>query len=74
MSAVSERRRRLIRVWAWTIIFAATLAAPAARADSVTVNVDQARVMRLPWPASSSLIGATSIISWLSRGEAFALP
>jgi len=57
MSAVSERRRRLIRVWAWTIIFAATLAAPAARADSVTVNVDQAQVMKLPERVATVVIG-----------------
>ena len=48
MSAVSERRRRLIRVWAWTIIFAATLGVPAARAETLTVAVDQAQVVHLP--------------------------
>lgn len=48
MSAVVARRRRFIRVWAWTIIFAATLGAPAAQAETLTVAVDQAQVMHLP--------------------------
>ena len=56
MSAVLERRRRLIRVWAWTIIFAATLGAPA-QADTVTVNVDQAQVMKLPDRVATIVIG-----------------
>ncbi len=57
MLAVFERRRRLIRVWAWTIIFGATLGAPAAQADSVTVNVDQALVMKLPERIATIVIG-----------------
>ena len=57
MSAVFGRRRRLIRVWAWTIIFAATLGAPTAQADSVTVNVDQALVMKLPERVATIVIG-----------------
>ncbi len=48
MSAVLGRRRRLIRAWAWTIIFAATLGVPVARAETLTVAVDQAQVMHLP--------------------------
>ncbi len=56
MSAVLERRRRLIRVWAWTIIFAATLGAPA-QADTMTVNVDQAQVMKLPARVATIVIG-----------------
>ncbi|HEY7999486.1 MAG TPA: pilus assembly protein N-terminal domain-containing protein, partial [Pseudolabrys sp.] len=48
MSAVFMRRRRLIRVWASAAIFAATLGAQAAQADSITVNVDQAQVVKLP--------------------------
>ena len=57
MSAVFGRRRRLIRVWAWTIIFAATLGAPAAQADSVIVSVDQAQVMKLPERVATVVIG-----------------
>jgi hypothetical protein len=57
MSAVFGCRRRLIRVWAGTIIFAATLGAPAAQADSVTLNVDQALVMKLPERVATIVIG-----------------
>ena len=56
MSAVLDRRRRLIPVWAWTIIFAATLGAPA-QADIMTVNVDQAQVMKLPAKVATIVIG-----------------
>ncbi|HEY1473168.1 MAG TPA: pilus assembly protein N-terminal domain-containing protein [Pseudolabrys sp.] len=56
MSAVFGRRKRFIRVWAWTIIFAATLGAPA-QADTVTVNVDQAQVMKLPERVATVVIG-----------------
>jgi len=57
MSAVFGRYKRLIRVWAWTIVFAATLGAQAARADSVTVNVDQAQVTKLPERVATIVIG-----------------
>jgi Flp pilus assembly secretin CpaC len=56
MPAGFERRGRLVRAWAWTIIFAATLGA-AARADTVTVNVDQAEIMKLPEGVSTLVIG-----------------
>jgi hypothetical protein len=53
------RRRRLIGLWAWTIIFAATLGATSAQADTgtVTVSVDQAVVMRLPAKVATIVIG-----------------
>jgi len=59
MSAVLGRRRRFLRVWAWTIIFAATLGASAAQADTDTVNVsvDQAVVMKLPQLVATIVIG-----------------
>ena len=57
MSAVSGRRRRIFIRWAWTVIFAATLGAPASQADTVTVNVDQARVMKLPERVATIIIG-----------------
>jgi len=59
MSAVLGRRRRFFRVWARTIIFAATLGAPAAQADTDTVNVsvDQAVVMKLPQLVATIVIG-----------------
>lgn len=50
-------RRRIVGLWAWTIIFAATFGATPARADSVTVNIDQAKVMRLPEKVSTIVIG-----------------
>ena len=57
MSADFGRLRRVIRVWAWTIIFAATLGIPAAQADSLIVNVDQAQVMKLPEKVATIVIG-----------------
>jgi hypothetical protein len=54
---VNGRRRRLIRAWAWTVIFAATLGAPAAQADTVTVSVDSAQVLKLPDRVSTVVIG-----------------
>jgi hypothetical protein len=56
MSTVLGRRKRLIRVWAWTILFAATLGA-SAQADTLTVKVDQAQIMRLPEKVSTIVIG-----------------
>jgi hypothetical protein len=51
------RRRRLIGLWAWTIIFAATLGSASAQADTVNVSVDQAYVMRLPGKVATIVIG-----------------
>ncbi|HEY1312043.1 MAG TPA: pilus assembly protein N-terminal domain-containing protein [Pseudolabrys sp.] len=56
MSAVLGRRRRLFRIWAWTIIFAATLGAQA-QADTIIVNVDQAQVLKLPEKVTTVVIG-----------------
>ncbi len=56
MSAVSGRRRRLLKRWVWTIIFAATLGS-GARADTVTIAVDQARIMKLPERVATIVIG-----------------
>jgi hypothetical protein len=50
-------RRRLVGLWAWTIIFAATLGAPAAQADTVSVAVDQSVVLRLPAQVATIVIG-----------------
>ncbi len=57
MSIVSGRRSRLIRAWAWTVLFAATLGTTAAQADSLSVNVDQARVIQLPARVATIIIG-----------------
>jgi hypothetical protein len=56
MSAVLGRRRRLFGLWAWTVIFAATFGS-AGQADTVTVNVDEARVMKLPERVATIVIG-----------------
>ncbi len=56
MSAVVKRRRRLFSIWAWTIIFAATFGG-SAQADPVTVNVDEARIMKLPDRVATIVIG-----------------
>jgi hypothetical protein len=57
MSAVFGRRRRLVGLWAWTIIFAATFGAASAQADTVTVSLDQARIMKLPDRVATIVIG-----------------
>lgn len=57
MSAVFRSRKRLIRLWAWTIIFSATLAAQPAQADTLIVNVDQAQIMKLPAKVATIVIG-----------------
>lgn len=56
MSGKNGRRRRLFGVWAWTIIFAATLSA-ATRAETVTVSVDDARIMKMPDQVATIVIG-----------------
>lgn len=55
--SVGLGRRRLVGLWAWTIVFAATFGATPARAESVVVNVDKAKVMRLPAQVSTIVIG-----------------
>ena len=50
-------RRRLVGLWAWTIIFAATFGAAPAWAENVVVKVDQAKIMRLPAQVSTIVIG-----------------
>ena len=56
MSAVFGCRRRFIGVWAWIIIFAATLGVPA-QADTLIINVDQAQVVKLPERVATIVIG-----------------
>jgi hypothetical protein len=57
MSAVFGRRRQLFRVWAWTVLFAATLGATPTQADTMTVSVDQAQVLKLPERVATIVIG-----------------
>ena len=54
MAAVSSRRR-LVGLCAWTA--AALVAAQTAFADNITVNVDQAQIMKLPDRVSTVVIG-----------------
>jgi hypothetical protein len=53
MSAVFGRRRRLVGVLAGALLTAAT----AAQAESVTVHVDEARIMKLPERVATIVIG-----------------
>ena len=57
MSAVFGRRRRLVVALAWTLLSAAAIAATPTQADTVTVNVDEARVMKLPERVATIVIG-----------------
>lgn len=56
MSAVGGRRWRILKRWAWTIVFAATLGT-SAQADTVTVSLDQAHIMKLPERVATIVIG-----------------
>jgi hypothetical protein len=57
MSAVFGRRRRLVVALAGALLSAAA----AAQAESVIVNVDEARVMKLPERVATIVIGNPSI-------------
>jgi hypothetical protein len=57
MSAVFGRRRRLVVALAGTLLSAAAIAATPARADTITVNVDAAQIMKLPANVSTIVIG-----------------
>jgi Pilus formation protein N terminal region len=55
MSGVCRRRRRLFGVLAWALL-TVTVSAPA-RADTVTVHVDQAHLLKLPDRVATIIIG-----------------
>jgi hypothetical protein len=57
MSAVSWRRRRLLEILACALFAAAAIGATPIRAETITVSVDQARVMRLPGRVATIVIG-----------------
>ena len=57
MPAVFWRRRRLFAVLAGTLLFAAMLGAPAARAETVTVSIDEARILKMPDRVATIVIG-----------------
>ena len=59
MLAVFERQMRLFGVLAWAL-FAAVLSAPA-HAETVTVHVDQAQLLKLPERVATVVIGNPSI-------------
>jgi hypothetical protein len=57
MSAVFGRRRRLVVALARTLLSAAAIAATPARADTITVKVDAAQIMKLPEKVATIVIG-----------------
>ena len=57
MPAVIGRRRQLFAVLAISLLAIAVLGAPSARADTVTVSIDQARIMKMPDRVSTIVIG-----------------
>lgn len=56
MPAVFGRRRQLYAVLA-AMLWAAVLDAPPARAEAVTVSIDEARIMKLPDSVATIVIG-----------------
>lgn len=57
MSAVFGARRRAFAILTTALLAAAALGTAPARADSVTVNVDQARLLKLPARVTTIVIG-----------------
>ena len=57
MSAVFGRRRRRVGLLAWTLFSAIALGATPTQADTVTVNVDEARMIKLPERVATIVIG-----------------
>ena len=57
MSAVYGRRRRLLAFMAWTIAALAAIGAAPALAETLTVTVDEAHVMKLPDRVATIVIG-----------------
>src|SRR5471032_1932015 len=57
MSAVFGRRRRLVVALAGTLLAAASIAATPTQAETITVKVDAAHVMKLPEKVATIVIG-----------------
>jgi Flp pilus assembly secretin CpaC len=57
MSAVYMRPRRLVAGLAATLLFAAAIAATPTQADTITVHVDAAQIIKLPEKISTIVIG-----------------
>lgn len=61
MSALFGRRRRLVAVMAAMLVSIAPLGLSSARADTVSVNIDEARIMKLPDRVATLVIGNPTI-------------
>ncbi len=57
MSTVYGRRKPLSAALAWTLLAAVAFFAQPARADEVSVSVDEARIMKLPDRVATIVIG-----------------
>jgi hypothetical protein len=57
MSAVFGRRRRLVVALAGTLLSVIAIAATPTQADTITVNVDAAHIMKLPEKVATIVIG-----------------
>src|SRR5476649_862073 len=57
MSAVFGRRRRLVVALAGSLLSAAMIGATPTQADTITVNVDAAQIMKLPEKVATIVIG-----------------
>jgi hypothetical protein len=56
MPAGLRRHGRLLGKWAWTILFAATLGA-SAQGETLTVSLDEARILKMPDRVATIVIG-----------------
>lgn len=61
MSALFGRRRRLVAVLAAILVSIAPLGLSSARADTISVNIDEARIMKLPDRVATLVIGNPTI-------------
>ncbi|HMF26272.1 MAG TPA: pilus assembly protein N-terminal domain-containing protein [Pseudolabrys sp.] len=57
MSALSSRPGRKLGVWVLALLAAGAVSAKAAPADTVSVNLDQAQILRLPDRVATIIIG-----------------
>src|SRR5476649_1698745 len=57
MSALYVRRRRLVASLAATLLSATTILATPTQADTITVHVDAAQIMKLPEKVATIVIG-----------------
>jgi Flp pilus assembly secretin CpaC len=57
MSALLRRSGRLFGLWALGVLAAGAIGAMPAQADTVTINIDQAHILRLPDRVATIVIG-----------------